>query len=135
MLAALLGAIVGGALALIGSIVVNQRVQVRANRVRLFDEIIPPLMNKLADTGTLDLRAFQVLVRAASLAGRSDYHKANAIWTMASSALERHNNSPVDVYGNRTPEATARLNLDLAEISQALKELGLYVGGKVRPRL
>lgn len=80
----LLGAVVGGAASLVGSVIVNRMQLVRAARIRMFKELLPPLVRKRLQAhanemqeglgSSIDdyIQAFHALSLESVIAGRKD---------------------------------------------------------------
>jgi hypothetical protein len=88
---ALAGAIAGGGAALVGSIIVNRRELTRRARIRMFDEILPELVDR--DNGDLgDAEPeFKALERAAAMSSRGDRRAVSnlyGLWRAAQASLE-----------------------------------------------
>lgn len=79
---ALAGAIAGGGAALVGSIIVNRRELTRRARIRMFDEILPELVNR--DNGDLgDAEPeFKALERAAAISSRGDRRAVSNLYSL-----------------------------------------------------
>lgn len=132
MLSALLGAVVGGLLALAGSVLVGRREVVRRARIRLYDEMIPSAMNVLRLREDLDLPLYRAIVRAATLAGPKDRAKAVALTKMAMESEDAWTKAALDDYGEVTdPAAVDRRHRELNDIRLALQDLWETVERKI----
>jgi hypothetical protein len=87
LLAALVGAIVGGALSLAGSVWVNRMEVARAARLRIYDELLPKLRSDLfsfvedveGDKSDVLGEEIRVLVRVSFIAGRPEHGHAASV--------------------------------------------------------
>ena len=83
LVSAIIGAIIGGLLSMVGAAYAEKRVLTRSMRVRMYDEILPELRNKIAavptspraesSTSLREVEAqVQLLYRTATIAGSAD---------------------------------------------------------------
>jgi hypothetical protein len=87
LLAALLGAIVGGALSFTGSVWVNRMEVSRTARLRIYNELLPKLRGELhsfvedieSDKATVLDKDIRYLVQASLVAGRPEYRHAASV--------------------------------------------------------
>jgi hypothetical protein len=86
LLSGVVGAIVGGAASLAGTMVVNKRQMATNARMRLYDELLPELERAIDDrTGATEERVPEVLAavrRASAIAGRLERRDARNLWQL-----------------------------------------------------
>lgn len=119
---ALLGAAVGGGASLLGSIVVERRKLTRESRVRMFDELLPRLMQ--ARQVPMERPPLEAIHRAAILAGRSDQRSAAHILRLWDE-MEEISRAEQGVVASResmpaTTAASQRLDAALSSLHQRL---------------
>jgi hypothetical protein len=79
LLGAVVGAVLGGALSLVGGVVVARAEVRRAARMTVYREILPPLFAKTTTSQVVEMSDVEALQREALLAGRKDYALALAV--------------------------------------------------------
>jgi hypothetical protein len=87
LLSGIVGAIVGGAASLAGTMVVNKRQMATNARMRLYDQLLPELLRATTDdgTGVAEERVPEVLAavrRASAIAGRLERRDAHNLWQL-----------------------------------------------------
>lgn len=126
------GAVVGGVLAMAGGIVVSRREAKRTAQVRLFDEVLPPLMFELelghdALAYKPDLLTMRAVVRYGILAGRKTRRCTTALdlaWLERKRVLDGLSR-PKDWQNDTTltAEAQERVDAATAVLRQRVEEL------------
>jgi hypothetical protein len=84
LLSGVVGAIVGGAASLAGTMVINKRQMATNARMRLYDQLLPEL-ERAIDDGTGRERVPEVLAavrRASAIAGRLERRDAHNLWQL-----------------------------------------------------
>lgn len=125
------GAVVGGVLAMAGGIVVSRREARRTAQVRLFDEVLPPLMFDL-ELGhdclacKPELLAMRAVVRYGILAGRKTRRYTTALnlaWLERKRVLDGLSRPGDWQNDTLTAAAQERVNASTTELRQRIDDL------------
>jgi hypothetical protein len=153
---AIFGAIVGGTFSLLGTMLVNKQQMATNARMRLYDELLPKVLDRVNGMLDSDLDPASAYVaeeqipdllgavqRASAIAGRVERKAAHNLWVlwvkhvdaptpaMRTDLPKSHSADPPDPPGHKRPPSAAELRL--GKIQEELQAFSDALGAKLGP--
>lgn len=132
--AALIGALIGGLLSMVGAASAEQRVLKQSMRVRMYDEILPKLRDKIAAVPTSpraessapleDVEAqVRLLYRTATIAGRADQTYVERMQELLKEIRQKHRDYHTVMSQGPHPSAIEPIGEQFLEMDATLRGL------------
>jgi hypothetical protein len=128
IVSALLGALVGGAASLAGSVLVARRQLTRETRIRMYNELVPALQQEVARYANLVIPPFseferhvEALHRAAIIAGCSDSARVRHIELLVAD-LRRSSERIVEYLSRKPSDDDLRLSIEFLRTQEEMHE-------------